>query len=166
MRYREETTEDYSDLVANDAMFAQKVDTMKVGHNQKYQASRDVEPQKNQKDLPMSPRLFHPPDLEGLPRSASSSAAGSLRRNKHQRPALQKDDPNAMKRSRSTVEIHKYSEDGEEDYSDVFGRDAVSETYDSDVSADEELRLQTRLSNNSWVRHRYRQHPNCRVYFC
>ncbi|KAF8458870.1 hypothetical protein BGX38DRAFT_1264595 [Terfezia claveryi] len=151
MRYREETTEDYSDLVANDAMFAQKVDTMK-GHNQKHQTSRDVESQKKQKDLPMSPRLFHPPDLEGLPRSASSSAAGSLRRNKHQRPALQKDDPNAMKRSRSTVEIHKYSEvDGEEDYSDIFGEGMVSETYDSDVSVDEELRLQTRLSNNSWL---------------
>lgn len=167
LRYREDTTEDYSDLVPNDAMFAQKVDTMNIGHNQKHQAIRDVDIQKNQKDVAMSPRLYHPPDLDGLPRSASSSAAGSLRRNKHQRPALQKDDPNAMRRSRSTVEIHKYSEvDGEEDYSDVFGRDAVSETYDSDASAEDELRLQTRLSNSSWVRHRYRQHPNCRVYFC
>lgn len=166
LRYQEETIEDYSDLVANDAVFAQKVDTMKVGHNQKHRASRDVDNQKSKKDVALSPRLFHPPDLEALPRSAASSAAGSLRRNKHQRPALVKDDPNAMRRSRSTVEIHKYSEaEGEEDYSDVFGRDAVSETYDSDPSADDELKLQTRLSSSSWVRHRYRRHPNCRVYF-
>ena len=150
--------EDYSDLVANDAMFAQKVDTLKVGYSQKHQVSNDVETQKKTKDNTMSPRLFHPADFDGLPRSAGSSAAGSLRRNKHHRASLDKD-PHAMRRSRSTVEIHKYSEEDDEDYSDVFGRDAVSEAYDSDASADE-LMLQTR---SSWVSY---QHPNIRVGSC
>ena len=84
-------------------------------------------------------------------------------RNKHQRPILVRDDP--MRSSRSTLKVYKYSEaEGEEDYSDVFGRDTVSDSYDPDASADNELRLQTRLSSSSWVRP-VPTTPNCQVYF-
>ncbi|KAF8474937.1 hypothetical protein BDZ91DRAFT_285773 [Kalaharituber pfeilii] len=149
LRYEEDPMEDYSDLIGvNEAQFAQKVGTMMVDYSQKHPTPNDMETQKNQKDATLAPRLL---DLEGLPRSAGSSAAGSLRRRKHQTTGAMDKDPNAMRRSRSTLEIHKYAEaDGEEDYSDVFGRDAVSEAYDSDASADE-LMLQTRLSSSSWL---------------
>ncbi|KAI5809592.1 hypothetical protein DFH27DRAFT_152367 [Peziza echinospora] len=149
LRYKEDSSDDYSEAFGgNDQMFAQKVASMTRGSNHSQRRSIDIESQPKQRDNTLSPRLFHPSDLETLPRSASSSQAGSLRRHKHTRSSGVDKEAQSMRRSRSTLEIHKYSEaDGEEDYSDVFGRDAVSETYDSDVSADE-LMLPPRLNSN------------------
>lgn len=59
-----------------------------------------------------------------------------------------------MRRTRSSIEIQKFAEDeGDEDFSDVFGpEDAVTERDESDRgSEDGGLMLLSKLSNNSWL---------------
>lgn len=100
--YREDSVEDFSDLIAqDDTAFHRKLASMQV-----------------QKDDSFSPKLFHPSDLHGNPRSAHR-VSGSMRR-----PPPQIQDAAAMRRTRSSLEIQKYAEEpGEEDFSDIFGKE-------------------------------------------
>jgi hypothetical protein len=60
-----------------------------------------------------------------------------------------------MRRTRSSVEIQRYAEDeGDEDFSDIFGKeDGVPEVESDSGSEHGTLMLNSKLSNNSWVRY-------------
>lgn len=130
--YRELSVEDYSDLhIDSDSVFDRRLDIIK--------------------DDALSPKLFHPSDLTSLPRSAQSPITinGSIRRN----PTPRAEDP-AMRRTRSSVEIQRYAEDDDEDFSDVFPDNVVSERDESDRGSEDgvgALMLHSKLSNNSWL---------------
>ncbi|KAK3308946.1 uncharacterized protein B0T15DRAFT_123834 [Chaetomium strumarium] len=159
--YREQSTEDFSDLFAdNDHIFDRRLSL----------ANKDA------------PQLFHPSDLTtSAPKSSSQSSAGgsSTRRSKDSssssssRPAvLPALDQQPVRRHRSTVEITKFAEDeGDEDFSDIFGPAAggplavaeseVSSDRGSETTIDTPAAAQgtatgqqlilSRLSNNSWL---------------
>ncbi|KAJ9156561.1 Cell division control protein [Pleurostoma richardsiae] len=129
--YREQSVEDYSDLLADsDSVFEKRFNP----------------PAKD------APQLFHPSDLTSLPRSMQSQFGGSMRRQQSSRPSVLADRP--MRRARSTIEIQKFAEDeGDEDFSDIFGPDGnLTEREESDRgSEDGGLMLLSKLSNNSWL---------------
>ena len=74
-----------------------------------------------------------------------------MRRQAASRPSVLPDRP--MRRTRSSVEIERYAEDADEDFSDIFGpADAITEKEESDRgSEDGGLMLLSKLSNNSWL---------------
>ncbi|KAI1434316.1 hypothetical protein GGR50DRAFT_663380 [Xylaria sp. CBS 124048] len=130
MAYREQSVEDYSDFFGdNDDAFIQKFSPKK----------------------PDTPQLFHPSDLTTLPRSAQSPEGGSARRNPLSRPSVLSGRP--FHRSDSAIEIQKFAEEGEEDFSDIFGpSQKIAEKDESDRgSEDGNLMVLSRLSNNSWL---------------
>ncbi|KAI0836705.1 cell division control protein [Hypoxylon sp. FL0890] len=130
--YREQSVEDYSDLVDdNDNVFGQP-----LGQAKKLDA----------------PQLFHPSDLTSLPRSMQSPVAGSVRRQSSARPSALPDQP--MQRSKSSIEIQKFAEGkDDEDFSDILGLgDNLAEKEESDRgSEDGNVMILSRLSNNSWL---------------
>lgn len=132
--YREQSVEDYSDLLAdNDSVFNSSASRPGLA-------------------LQETPQLFHPSDLTSLPRSMQNPVAGSQRRQSQSRPSVLPD--RHMRRTRSTVEITKFAEDeGDEDFSDIFGAgDGFAEKEESDHnSEDGNLMLLSKLSNNSWL---------------
>ncbi|XP_044715609.1 kinase [Hirsutella rhossiliensis] len=134
--YREQGVEDYSDLFAdNDSVFDHRVNqAVKKG-------ARATD----------APQLFHPSDLTSLPRSMQDPE-GSIRKKKTQpRPSVLPDRP--MRRTRSSIEIQKFAEDDDEDFSDVFGTsESLGEKEESERgSEDGGLMLLSKISNNSWL---------------
>ncbi|KAJ2989826.1 hypothetical protein NUW58_g3272 [Xylaria curta] len=128
--YREQSIEDYSDLFDdNDGVLNQKLNLKK----------------------PDAPQLFHPSDLTSLPRSTQSPEAGSMRRKPASRPSVLPGRP--FHRSKSSIEIQKFAENDDEDFSDIFGPgDNFTEKAESDRgSEDGNLMVVSRLSNNSWL---------------
>ncbi|VUC37800.1 unnamed protein product [Clonostachys rosea] len=157
--FREQSTEDYSDLfVDNDSVFdrepnqalAPKSTTREptaMGPPQlvlKTQISQELR-QNND-----SPRLFHPSDLTSLPRSMQPAEGGSLRR-KSSRPSVLPD--RHMRRTRSSIEIQKFAEEDDEDFSDIFGPSSSNlEKQESEPgSEDAGLMLMSKVSSNSWL---------------
>ena len=132
--YRERSFEDYSDLIAQDDLaFQRKVASLQA-----------------QKEESFSPRLFHPSDLQALPRSASR-ASGTMRRTS---PQVQ--DAAAMRRTRSSFEIQKYAEKEEDkDFSDIFsnGRGPPHPQPESESGSERGtlMMLNSKLSANSWL---------------
>ncbi|KAH6604533.1 ste ste11 cdc15 kinase, partial [Trichoderma cornu-damae] len=134
--YREQSSEDYSDLFSDDdSVFDQKV----------HQAVRKGLRQ------PDTPQLFHPSDLTSLPRSMQTADGGSIRKKGLSRPSVLPDRP--MRRTRSSIEIQKFAEDDDEDFSDVFGpEESIPEREESERgSEDAGLMLLSRISGNSWL---------------
>lgn len=158
--YREQSVEDYSDLfVDNDSVFDQAPNS--------FETSRKPEPR--QAD---SPRLFHPSDLTSLPRSMmqppdqhhgnlSSLRTNVINKNNGKptglptRPSVRPDKP--LQRARSSIEIQKFAEDDDEDFSDVFGPASTGlEKEESELggpgSDDGKLMLMSKISSsNSWL---------------
>lgn len=134
--YREDSFEDYSDLLdedTDDAAFQRKFESLKL----KEEAS-------------FSPRLFHPSDLKNAPKLGQSvRKAGSLRRYPTPPQAHASDLP----RSRSELEIQKYAEDEDEDPEDFLGNDLVLPMNDSDSGSERStlMMLNSKLSTNSWL---------------
>jgi hypothetical protein len=60
-----------------------------------------------------------------------------------------------MRRTKSSVEIQRFAEEDDEDFSDIFGReDTIDEKDESDHGSDNgkgTLMLHSKLSNNSWL---------------
>lgn len=58
-----------------------------------------------------------------------------------------------MRRTRSSIEIQKFAEDDDEDFSDVFGpEESIAEKEESERgSEDAGLMLMSRMSGNSWL---------------
>ncbi|WKT44989.1 Protein kinase domain [Fusarium oxysporum f. sp. vasinfectum] len=134
--YREQSMEDFSDLfVDNDNVFT---------HN----ANQAVRRNSRQTD---APQLFHPSDLTSLPRSMQESGSGSMKKKPLSRPSVLPDRP--MRRTRSSIEIQKFAEDDDEDFSDVFGPESsIAEKEESEKgSEDGGLMLMSRVSSNSWL---------------
>jgi hypothetical protein len=129
--YRENSTEDYSDLLGpdNDSVFRQKLAALTI-----------------RSDDSFAPKLFHPSDLKSLPRPNS----GNMRR-----PSPQIHNAAAMRRTRSEVEIQKYAEDPEdEDFSDIFGKEDEQQIPQPESESGSEigtLMLNSKLSTNSWL---------------
>ncbi|KZF25666.1 cytokinesis protein sepH [Xylona heveae TC161] len=131
--FRENSVEDYSDLVAsNDSLFEKKLINLKKGDS-------------------LSPKLFHPSDLKSLPRSnTSQQSSNNIRRHG---PTLS-DPRGMMRRTRSSIEIQRYAEDEEdEDFSDIFEKpEVIREKPESDSGSEHNtLMLNSKLSNNSWL---------------
>ncbi|KAI0096129.1 hypothetical protein GGR51DRAFT_567474 [Nemania sp. FL0031] len=130
LAYREQSIEDYSDLFGDsDGVLNQRLGLKK----------------------PDAPQLFHPSDLTTLPRSTQSPETGSLRRKPTSRPSVLPGRP--FHRSKSSIEIQKFAENDEEDFSDIFGpSDNFIERDESDRgSEDGNLMVVSRLSNSSWL---------------
>lgn len=131
--YREKSIEDYSDLISQDDMaFHKKLAAMQT-----------------QKEDSFSPKLFQLSDLHGNPRSVQR-VSGSMRR-----PPPSVQDAAAMRRTRSSLEIQKYAEDpGEEDFSDIFGKEGeaarVKPESDTDSERGTMMMLNSKLSG-SWL---------------
>lgn len=135
--YREQSSEDYSDLFSDDdSVFDQKV----------HQAVR-----KGGLRQPEAPQLFHPSDLTSLPRSMQAPDGSVVRKKPLSRPSVLPDRP--MRRTRSSIEIQKFAEDDDEDFSDVFGpEESIAEKEESERgSEDAGLMLMSRMSGNSWL---------------
>ncbi|KAF4979000.1 hypothetical protein FZEAL_4731 [Fusarium zealandicum] len=134
--YREHSVEDFSDLFVNDdSVFTHKVN----------QAVRRGSRQSD------APQLFHPSDLTSLPRSMQDHIGGSMKKKLTSRPSVLPDRP--MRRTRSSIEIQKFAEDDDEDFSDIFGPgDSIAEKEESERgSEDGGLMLMSRVSSNSWL---------------
>ncbi|KXJ87720.1 hypothetical protein Micbo1qcDRAFT_236256 [Microdochium bolleyi] len=131
--FREQSIEDYSDLIGDDD------DDNIFGGNSLQQKKPDA------------PQLFHPSDLTTLPKSTQGLTAGSLRRQTSSRPSILPDRP--LERSLSAIEIQKFAEDDEEDFSDILGPDrAFQEKEESDKSSEDgNLMVLSRISNSSWA---------------
>lgn len=77
---------------------------------------------------------------------------GSVMRKKVvSRPSVLPDRP--MRRTRSSIEIQKFAEDDDEDFSDVFGpEESIPEREESERGSEEAgLMLLSRMSGNSWL---------------
>ncbi|OAA39399.1 septation [Metarhizium rileyi] len=129
--YREQSVEDFSDLfVDNDEAFNNRVNRA---------GSRATD----------APQLFHPSDLTSLPRSMQAPD-GSVRKRPPSRPSVLPDRP--MRRSRSSIEIQKFAEDDDEDFSDVFGAsDSIADKEESERGSEDALMLLSKMSSNSWL---------------
>lgn len=79
------------------------------------------------------------------------SIAGSIKKNLASRPTVLPDRP--MRRTRSSIEIQKFAEDDDEDFSDIFGpASVIPEKEESERgSEDGGLMLLSRVSSNSWL---------------
>ncbi|QLI71351.1 Cytokinesis protein sepH [Metarhizium brunneum] len=133
--FREQSVEDFSDLfVDNDEAF-------------NYRVNRAVRRGSRATD---APQLFHPSDLTTLPRSMQAPD-GSIRKRPPSRPSVLPDRP--MRRTRSSIEIQKFAEDDDEDFSDVFGAsDSIADKEESERgSEDGGLMLLSKMSSNSWL---------------
>lgn len=98
-----------------------------------------------------APQLFHPSDLTTLPRSMQDPVGSSIKKKPSSRPSVLPDRP--MRRTRSSIEIQKFAEDDDEDFSDIFGpEDSIAEKEESERgSEDGGLMLMSRVSSNSWL---------------
>jgi hypothetical protein len=134
--FREDSVEDYSDLLgadADDDAFHRKLEEMKI-----------------QEEKSFSPKLFHPSDLKNMPKSTSyARKSTSLRR----MPASEEETSSILPRTRSEVEIQKYAEDENEDPEDFLGKDVVLPLHDSDSGSERStlMMLNSKLSSNSWL---------------
>lgn len=86
-----------------------------------------------------------------LPKSTHNLITGSLRRQASSRPSILPDRP--LERSLSSIEIQKFAEDDEEDFSDILGPDRVfQEKEESEKSSEDgNLMVLSRISHSSWV---------------
>ncbi|RBR23892.1 uncharacterized protein FIESC28_03361 [Fusarium coffeatum] len=136
LAFREHSVEDFSDLfVDSDNVFT---------HNPNQAVRRNS----RQSD---APQLFHPSDLTSLPRSTHNPDSGSIKKKSLSRPSVLPDAP--MRRTRSSIEIQKFAEDDDEDFSDVFGPESsIAEKEESEKgSEDGGLMLMSRVSSSSWL---------------
>ena len=115
--FREDSVEDYSDLLPDDdSAFQRKVLAM--------QGTQPISilPQKiiNMSSSPaesFSPKLFHPSDLKTAPKSTRDT---KMNGNARQR-SVSSTSTRKMQRSQSDIEIQKYAENEVDDFSDVHG---------------------------------------------
>ncbi|KAK7730765.1 Protein kinase of the Mitotic Exit Network [Botryosphaeria dothidea] len=136
--FRENSVEDYSDLIAaDDAAFQRKLQSLKDRNNKEY-----------------TPRLFHPSDLTNVPRSAQNGKKnGSLPRNVS---GGSTDGKSSARRPTLQVGIEKYAEHEEEDFSDVFGNDgaapALKPKHESDSGSERgTLKMMNSKLSGSWL---------------
>ncbi|KNG43985.1 ste ste11 cdc15 protein kinase [Stemphylium lycopersici] len=121
--FREDTVEDYSDLMPTDeGAFERKLASMQYAQPPAMLPKQIVVTNNNctNNNSPsdtFSPRLFHPSDLKAGPKATRDLKSGG---NIHQRSASSTSN-RKLQRTQSEIEIQKYAEDEGDDFSDVFG---------------------------------------------
>ncbi|EMD62627.1 hypothetical protein GGP41_003452 [Bipolaris sorokiniana] len=115
--FREDTIEDYSDLMpADENAFARKLASMQYAQPPAVQPKQAAAANNLPSDN-FSPRLFHPSDLRAGPKSTRDlKSSGNI----HQRSSSSTSN-RKLHRTQSEIEIQKYAEDEGDDFSDVFG---------------------------------------------
>lgn len=79
-------------------------------------------------------------------------AGGSMKKRMQSRPSVLPDRP--MRRTRSSIEIQKFAEDDDEDFSDIFGPESsIAEKEESERGSEDNngLMLMSKVSSNSWL---------------
>ncbi|CAO2658538.1 Nn.00g062610.m01.CDS01 [Neocucurbitaria sp. VM-36] len=116
--FREDTIEDYSDLMpADEGAFEKKVAALQYTQPlamlpQQRNIANSSSPAES-----FSPRLFHPSDLKAAPKSIRDAKSnGNARQRSASSTSTRK-----LQRTQSEIEIQKYAEDEGDDFSDVFG---------------------------------------------
>ena len=134
--FREESVEDYSDLLAgsqDESAFQQKVHEMRRQER-------------------LGPKIFHPLDLHGVSQSRQPSKIDKVNQ---QQDLLPKKEDLAMRRTESAVKMQNFAENVEdEDFSDIIKEGLVLGKPDnSDGSSDRSnlLMLNSKSSNKSWL---------------
>jgi hypothetical protein len=117
--FREDTIEDYSDLLPSDeGAFERRLAAMQYRQPpaalSQQQAIRATSSSPSES---FSPRLFHPSDLKAAPKSIRDvRSSGNARQRSASSTSTRK-----LHRTQSEIEIQKYAEDEGDDFSDVFG---------------------------------------------
>jgi hypothetical protein len=112
--FREDSIEDYSDLLPTDeGAFERRLAAMQYTQPLQ-QATRATSGSPSES---FSPRLFHPSDLKAAPKSIRDvRSSGNVRQRSASSTSTRK-----LQRTQSEIEIQKYAEDEGDDFSDVFG---------------------------------------------
>ncbi|KAF2466940.1 uncharacterized protein BDR25DRAFT_292636 [Lindgomyces ingoldianus] len=148
--FRENSVEDYSDLMpADESAFEKKLKAMQgvQPRSLPHQPALAKEPPPAES---FSPKLFHPSDLKTAPKSTRDAALnGNARRRSASSTSARK-----MQRSQSEIEIQKYAEDDEDnDFSDVFGDKGFSlpSKADSDSGSEHSMAMITSKMSSSFI---------------
>jgi len=116
--FREDTVEDYSDLMPTDeGAFERKLAAMQYAQPPAKVPKQIVVTHSSSPSDTFSPRLFHPSDLKAGPKPARDAMTNA---SIHQRSASSTS-IRKLQRTQSQIEIQKYAEDEGDDFSDVFG---------------------------------------------
>ncbi|KAH7094353.1 hypothetical protein FB567DRAFT_1751 [Paraphoma chrysanthemicola] len=117
--FREDSNEDYSDLLPTDeGAFERKLAAMQYAQPPSMLPQQQVAKViSSSPSESFSPRLFHPSDLKAAPKSTRDTRSnGSARQRSASSTSTRK-----LQRTQSEIEIQKYAEDEGDDFSDVFG---------------------------------------------
>jgi len=117
--FREDSIEDYSDLMPTDEdAFERRLAAMQ--YTEPALAQSQQQPSRAASGSPLesfSPRLFHPSDLKAPPKATRDArSSGNVRQRSASSTSTRK-----LQRTQSQIEIQKYAEDEGDDFSDVFG---------------------------------------------
>ncbi|ROV90537.1 hypothetical protein VPNG_10049 [Cytospora leucostoma] len=143
--YREQSTEDFSDLFPEgDSVFSPKPSRARKPYTQILPCLTPM----SQQSAPNNLNLGQMPSPLGLDDSLRRQPTSS------RPPAL--DEPQPVRRTRSQIEIQKFAEgEDDEDFSDIFGpNDTLAEKEESDRGSEDGaagIMLLSKLSNNSWL---------------
>jgi hypothetical protein len=117
--FREDSIEDYSDLLPTDEdAFERRLAAMQYAQPapvlSQQQLARAASSSQSES---FSPRLFHPSDLKAPPKvTRDGRSNGNVRQRSASSTSTRK-----LQRTQSEIEIQKYAEDEGDDFSDVFG---------------------------------------------
>jgi hypothetical protein len=117
--FREDSIEDYSDLMPTDeGAFERKLTAMQYTQPPAIQSKQQfAKVASSSPSESFSPRLFHPSDLKAAPKSVRDARSnGNVRQRSASSTSTRK-----LQRTQSEIEIQKYAEVEGEDFSDVFG---------------------------------------------
>jgi hypothetical protein len=116
--FREDTVEDYSDLMpADEGAFERKLAAMQYTQPQAMLPKQIVVTHSSSPSDSFSPHLFHLSDLKAGPKSIRDMKSNnSIRQRSASSTSTRK-----LQRTQSEIEIQKYAEDEGDDFSDVFG---------------------------------------------
>ncbi|KAI0579083.1 SPS1 Serine/threonine protein kinase [Pyrenophora tritici-repentis] len=116
--FREDTVEDYSDLMpADEGAFERKLAAMQYAQPPAKVPKQIVVTHSSSPSDTFSPRLFHPSDLKAGPKlTRDVKSNGSVHQRSASSTSIRK-----LQRTQSQIEIQKYAEDEGDDFSDVFG---------------------------------------------
>ncbi|GAQ07840.1 cytokinesis protein sepH [Aspergillus lentulus] len=148
--YKENSVEDYSDLIITDEdVLGRKLNIVKVSMEANIDPNVDdcLSDQFQETDEDQYPSNF-----ADLPPSKEIVRYQTPSQDDEQEPQLRRQ--LSTKRHRSAVEIHRFAEnERDEDFSDILGAEEVAlDKPDSDGSSDRStLMLNSRHSNNSWL---------------
>lgn len=116
--FREDSVEDYSDLLpADEGAFAKKLAAMQYAQPPTMLPKHILMPNSSSPVESFSPRLFHPSDLKAGPKSTWDPKSSEHARQRSSSGTSTR----RLQRTQSEIEIQKYAEDEGDDFSDVFG---------------------------------------------